>query len=123
MFKPFNSFAVVIFSFIPLSILAEESFIPNPPSLNATNYILMDSISGRILAEKGADEQIEPASITKIGMPSIHTSMLIPLLLMASGFMALFVTLTIIRIRTEIASRKILSIRSIPNEKHRSNHA
>ena len=64
----------------------------------------------------------QPASITKIGLPSIHTSMLIPLLLMASGFMALFVTLTIIRIRTEIASRKILSIRSIPNEKHRSNH-
>ena len=26
----------------------------------------MDSISGRILAEKGADERIEPASITKI---------------------------------------------------------
>lgn len=45
---------------------SEESFIPKPPSLNATNYILMDSVSGRILAENGADERIEPASITKI---------------------------------------------------------
>ena len=45
---------------------AEESFIPKPPSLNALNYILIDSVSGRILAEKGADERIEPASITKI---------------------------------------------------------
>ena len=66
MFKPLNLIKVVILSFLSLSILAEESFIPDPPSLNATNYILMDSISGRILAEKGADERIEPASITKI---------------------------------------------------------
>ena len=47
-------------------IYAEESFIPKPPSLNASNYILIDSVSGRILAENGADERIEPASITKI---------------------------------------------------------
>ena len=66
MFKPLIFIKVVILSFLSLSIFAEESFIPDPPSLNATNYILMDSISGRILAEKGADERIEPASITKI---------------------------------------------------------
>ncbi len=66
MFRPFKFFKIIICAFISLSILAEESFIPDPPSLNATNYILMDSVSGRILAEKGADEQIEPASITKI---------------------------------------------------------
>ena len=47
-------------------IYSEESFIPKPPSLNASNYILIDSVSGRILAENGADERIEPASITKI---------------------------------------------------------
>ena len=66
MFKLFNFIKVGILSFLSLLILAEESFIPNPPSLNATNYILVDSISGRVLAEKGADERIEPASITKI---------------------------------------------------------
>ena len=66
MFKPLNFIKVITLSFISLSTLAEESFIPDPPSVNATNYILMDSISGRILAEKGADERIEPASITKI---------------------------------------------------------
>lgn len=54
-----------IFSLSSL-IYSEESFIPKPPSLNATNYILIDSVSGRILAENGADERIEPASITKI---------------------------------------------------------
>ena len=66
MFKKIYLIKVGIFSFLSLSLLAEESFIPDPPSLNATNYILMDTISGRILAEKGADERIEPASITKI---------------------------------------------------------
>ena len=66
MFKSLNFLKVAILSFVSLSILAEESFIPDPPSLNATNYILIDSISGRILAEKGADERIGPASITKI---------------------------------------------------------
>ena len=48
------------------SLFSEESFIPKPPSLNASNYILMDSMSGRVLAQNGADERIEPASITKI---------------------------------------------------------
>ena len=51
---------------MPNFLLTEESFIPKPPSLNASNYILIDSTSGRILAEKNADERIEPASITKI---------------------------------------------------------
>ena len=66
MFKPLNFIKVITLSLVSLSTLAEESFIPDPPSVNATNYILMDSISGRVLAEKGADERIEPASITKI---------------------------------------------------------
>ena len=66
MFKSYNFIKFIILSFLTFSVLAEESFIPDPPSLNSTNYILMDSISGRILAEKGANERIEPASITKI---------------------------------------------------------
>ena len=66
MFKPLNFIKVITLSFVSLSAFAEESFIPDPPSVNATNYILMDSISGRVLAEKDADERIEPASITKI---------------------------------------------------------
>ena len=62
---PFFLLFLSIFSLSSL-IYSEESFIPKPPSLNASNYILIDSVSGRILAENGADERIEPASITKI---------------------------------------------------------
>ena len=66
MLKKINLIKAGIFLFLSLSMIAEESFIPDPPSVNATNYILIDSTSGRILAEKDADERIEPASITKI---------------------------------------------------------
>ena len=60
-------FFITLLLSISVNLLySEESFIPKPPSLNASNYILIDSISGRILAENGADERIEPASITKI---------------------------------------------------------
>ena len=66
MLKKINLIKAGIFLFLSLSMIAEESFIPDPPSVSATNYILIDSTSGRILAEKEADERIEPASITKI---------------------------------------------------------
>ena len=40
--------------------------IPAPPQVAAKNYILVDFNSARLLAEKDADEQVEPASITKL---------------------------------------------------------
>lgn len=43
-----------------------ESFIPDPPSISSSNYILIDANTNRILAEMNPDEEIEPASITKI---------------------------------------------------------
>lgn len=43
-----------------------ESFIPDPPSISSSNYILIDANTNRVLAEMNPDEGIEPASITKI---------------------------------------------------------
>ena len=40
--------------------------VPAPPQVSAKNYLLIDFNSGQILAEKNADAQIEPASITKL---------------------------------------------------------
>ncbi len=54
----------------------------------------------------------QPASVTKLGMPAVHSSMLIPLLLMAVGFTTLFFTLVIIRSRAELASRRINALRA-----------
>ena len=62
---PFLLIAILFSTYSSLSY-SEESFIPKPPSLNSSNYILVDAVSGRVLAEKEADARIEPASITKI---------------------------------------------------------
>ena len=39
---------------------------PGPPTMEAKAYILIDAKTGKILAEKNADERIEPASLTKM---------------------------------------------------------
>jgi serine-type D-Ala-D-Ala carboxypeptidase (penicillin-binding protein 5/6) len=51
---------------LPLSLWAAAKPIPNPPELDASSYFLVDFDSGRVLAEKNPDEQVEPASITKL---------------------------------------------------------
>ena len=40
--------------------------IPAAPKVAAKNYIIVDANSGHVLAEKEADKQVEPASITKM---------------------------------------------------------
>jgi len=54
---------VVLFS-AQLAIAAMP--VPAPPDVAAKNYLLIDFASGEVLAEKNADAQIEPASITKM---------------------------------------------------------
>ena len=53
----------------------------------------------------------QPASVVKMDGPAIHPSMLTPLLLMAFGYMAFYLTLLVLRMRTEIAERKIRIMR------------
>lgn len=39
---------------------------PTPPAIKARAYILQDFVSGEVLVEVNADEQMEPASLTKM---------------------------------------------------------
>jgi len=63
-----NIFHLIIF------VLALSNFnlalaampIPAPPNVAAKNYFVVDFASGKVLAEKNPDVQVEPASITKI---------------------------------------------------------
>ena len=48
----------------------------------------------------------QPASITKLDTPSIHISMLIPLLLMAVGFNLFYVVNMLARVRNVILQRE-----------------
>ncbi len=40
--------------------------IPSPPQISAKGHLLLDFDSGRVLAENGATNRLEPASLTKI---------------------------------------------------------
>ncbi|MCF6282207.1 MAG: D-alanyl-D-alanine carboxypeptidase [Candidatus Polarisedimenticolaceae bacterium] len=51
--------------FCSLSLSAARP-IPAAPKIAATGYLLIDFDSGRALAEKSADQALEPASLTKI---------------------------------------------------------
>ncbi len=57
----------------------------------------------------------QPASVLRYGPPTIHTSLLVPLLIMAAAYGAYFLMVWIIRIRQELATQRLraLQIRTI----------
>jgi heme exporter protein C len=52
----------------------------------------------------------QPASVLRLDGPAIYPTMLWPLLLMATGFTLFFVTVLILRVRSEIAAAKIRNL-------------
>ncbi len=52
----------------------------------------------------------QPASVVKIGGPSIHASMLIPLVIMAVGFTTFYVAVLILRMRGAIVGAKLRTL-------------
>jgi D-alanyl-D-alanine carboxypeptidase (penicillin-binding protein 5/6) len=52
---------------IPIPTQPQQPIIsPSAPNLDIKGYILMDAASGKVLAEKNADEHMAPASLTKL---------------------------------------------------------
>ncbi len=45
---------------------AAAQIVPRPPEIAASSYILMDAVTGKVIAEQNADVQLPPASLTKI---------------------------------------------------------
>ena len=56
----------VFFLWLAIQAQAAPLPVPSPPDVGARAWILMDFHSGRVLAEKNADEPLEPASLTKL---------------------------------------------------------
>lgn len=54
---------ILLFS---INSMAKPALIPAAPQIAAKGYILLDVYSGKIIAEKNADERLEPASLTKM---------------------------------------------------------
>ena len=52
----------------------------------------------------------QPASLTRLDAPAIDPSMLIPLLLMAAGFMLYFLSVLVLRMRTHLMARRIRAL-------------
>ena len=53
----------------------------------------------------------QPASVARMDGPTIHPSMLLPLLLMAAGFGFYFAAVLLLRVRAELAARRIRALR------------
>jgi heme exporter protein C len=53
----------------------------------------------------------QPASVFRIGGPTIHPSILVPLMVMAAAFTLLFVTLQLAAMRNEILRRRVRTLR------------
>lgn len=59
-------FLLTIFLLLLGSLVESQNVVPRPPQINVSSYILMEPNSGTVLAEFNADDQIEPASMTKV---------------------------------------------------------
>lgn len=49
----------------------------------------------------------QPASVLRMDGPAIHSSLLVPLVVMALGYMALFLALHLVALRTEVLERRV----------------
>jgi len=58
--------ALAAFGMLSARAAEQPPAIPAAPELAAKAYILIDANSGRVLAERNADDRLEPASLTKI---------------------------------------------------------
>jgi len=56
--------ALALLSFSAINVAQAET--PTPPALESTAYILIDATTGKVLAENNADQQVPPASLTKM---------------------------------------------------------
>lgn len=58
-------FAVLMLVFSAF-LQAKPALIPSPPQVSAKSYVLMDATSGEIIVEHNSQEQLPPASLTKM---------------------------------------------------------
>ncbi len=64
-FRRFIASAVTLMT-VAAPLAQARQIIPAPPQLAASAYLLMDADTGKILVEHNADEQLPPASLTKM---------------------------------------------------------
>tara|TARA_Y100001956_G_C4076527_1_gene166419 strand:+ start:253 stop:912 length:660 start_codon:yes stop_codon:yes gene_type:complete len=59
-------FVSSILAFASFGVSSAPTIIPDPPVIGSKGYILIDYHTGAVLVEKNADNQLNPASLTKL---------------------------------------------------------
>ena len=62
----FRTIAAATVLFIAATVQGAPNIVPDPPSISAKSYILIDGHTLTVLAERASDEPLPPASLTKI---------------------------------------------------------
>ncbi|CAO3399199.1 heme ABC transporter permease [Azospirillum palustre] len=107
--------SVLILFFLYLGYMALVNAFDDPQrGMKAGNVLLLVGIVNVPIIKFSVDwwnTLHQPASVVRMGGPSIDPSMLTPLLVMAGAFTAYFLSVVLLRVRTEIARRKIQTLR------------
>lgn len=61
-----RNFSVLVFLLCFGLTAQAATIVPSPPQLSAKAYLLIDAVSGEVLAEQNADMPLPPASLTKM---------------------------------------------------------
>lgn len=64
--RGYRTVAVAVVVLMAAAVRGAPDIVPDPPSISANSYILMDGHTRTILAERDSDEPLPPASLTKI---------------------------------------------------------
>tara|TARA_R110000787_G_scaffold16806_13_gene52798 strand:+ start:1393 stop:2595 length:1203 start_codon:yes stop_codon:yes gene_type:complete len=59
-------FATVLMTLTPAGTAQAEVLIPAPPQIGAKSWVLIDANTGKVLVAENADQQLPPASLTKM---------------------------------------------------------
>ena len=65
-FKNFQLITVLLAAVLVSASVSAKVLIPAPPQVAGTAWILMDATTGEVLMEHNADQQVPPASLTKM---------------------------------------------------------
>jgi heme exporter protein C len=103
--------SVLILFFLYLGYMAlVDAFDDEQKGINAGAFLLLIGVVNIPVIKFSVDwwnTLHQPASLTRFAKPAIDGSMLLPLLSMAVGFTALFAALACVRLKTEIARRRL----------------
>ena len=64
--RGYRTVAVAVVVLMAAAVRGAPAIVPDPPSISANSYILMDGHTRTVLAERDSDEPLPPASLTKI---------------------------------------------------------